>query len=58
MNPELSVEMIQNKIIEFCVFVHHNIEQFTELYYSEQKRHNCVTPTLYLNLLKLFIEVL
>ncbi|KAH0572596.1 Dynein heavy chain [Spironucleus salmonicida] len=58
LNTNFTKQSIQDKIIEFCVYVHSSIESFTQLYKEEQGRFNHVTPTLFLNLLKLFTSVL
>lgn len=40
------------------VFVHNSVIEVSEAYYSELRRKNYVTPTSYLELLKLYIEMM
>lgn len=41
-----------------CVYVHNSVREYSEHYYTELRRKNYVTPTSYLELLKLYIEMM
>ena len=41
-----------------CVHVHNSVREYSESFYSELRRKNYVTPTSYLELLKLYIEMM
>ena len=41
-----------------CVHVHNSVIEYSEDFYSELRRKNYVTPTSYLELLKLYIEMM
>ncbi|KAF5287317.1 hypothetical protein FQR65_LT02190 [Abscondita terminalis] len=48
-NPELI-----EKIATVCVSMHKNVEDMTERFYNEMKRHYYTTPSSYLELLRLY----
>jgi dynein heavy chain, axonemal len=41
-----------------CVHVHNSVIEYSDSFYSELRRKNYVTPTSYLELLKLYIEMM
>lgn len=41
-----------------AVIIHSDVKQFSERFYDELRRKNYVTPTSYLELLKLYIEMM
>lgn len=40
------------------VFIHNSVIDFSDKFYGELRRKNYVTPTSYLELLKLYIEMM
>ena len=55
---DLESAEIKNYIFEICVSVHTSVVKFSQQFYKDSKRYNYVTPSSYLELLKLFIMLL
>ncbi|KAH0569467.1 Dynein heavy chain [Spironucleus salmonicida] len=51
-------ELLQNQIIDFCVYAHQSIEKFSVQYKQVLSRSNHITPTLFLNLLQFLLKFL
>jgi dynein heavy chain len=47
-----------DKLSEMTVFIHNSVIDFSDKFYGELRRKNYVTPTSYLELLKLYIEMM
>ncbi|KAK9722971.1 AAA+ lid domain [Popillia japonica] len=54
----LDSEEITNKLAEICVIMHKSVEDMTERFYNEMRRHYYTTPSSYLELLKLYKNML
>jgi dynein heavy chain len=54
-NEQFGIGSFAEKLSEMSVFVHNSVIEVSEAYYAELRRKNYVTPTSYLELLKLYI---
>lgn len=54
----LNVEEYTDRLCKMCVKIHTSVSSDTKKYYEELQRHNYVTPTSYLELIKLFVSML
>ncbi len=57
-NETIGILDFIDKLAEMCVFVHNSVIEYSDSFYSELRRKNYVTPTSYLELLKLYIEMM
>ncbi|GJQ70897.1 hypothetical protein Trydic_g814 [Trypoxylus dichotomus] len=55
---EIDTEEITFKLAEICVIMHKSVEDMTERFYNEMRRHYYTTPSSYLELLKLYKHML
>ncbi|KAF5272727.1 hypothetical protein FQA39_LY07754 [Lamprigera yunnana] len=55
---ELGKPDLITKIAETCVVMHKDVEDVTDRFYIEMKRHFYTTPSSYLDLLKLYLNML
>ena len=53
-----SIDSIQDSITQFCVQATATVEKLSKDYKKEVGRFNHVTPTLYLNLIGVFLQIL
>jgi dynein heavy chain len=54
----LGIGEFVGKLSEISVTIHADVKDFSDKYYDELRRRNYVTPTSYLELLKLYIEMM
>jgi len=54
----LGIGPFVNKLSEISVNVHSDVKDFSDKFYDELRRRNYVTPTSYLELLKLYIDMM
>ena len=57
-NDTIGIKDFIEKLSEMCVNVHNSVIDYSDTFYSELRRKNYVTPTSYLELLKLYIEMM
>ena len=57
-NEQIGIGEFTEKLSEMCVHVHNSVIEFSDSFYGELRRKNYVTPTSYLELLKLYIEMM
>jgi dynein heavy chain len=55
---DIGIEDYVNPLCGMAVKIHRSVEVSTMQYYTELKRHNYTTPTSYLELIRLYIEML
>jgi len=55
---DIGVEEYVEPLCSMAVTIHRSVEENTVSFYQELKRHNYTTPTSYLELIKLYTEVL
>ena len=54
----LGIEEYVEKLSTMCNKIHRTVEHETVRYYDEQRRYNYTTPTSYLELIKLYVDIL
>lgn len=54
----LGIEEYVDSLSTMCNKIHRTVEHETVLYFKEQKRYNYTTPTSYLELIKLYVDIL
>ena len=57
-NEQIGIKEFIDKLSDMCVYVHNSVIDYSDSFYSELRRKNYVTPTSYLELLKLYIEMM
>ena len=57
-NETLGLAEFISKLSEICVHVHKSVIEYSEEFYGELRRKNYVTPTSYLELLKLYMDMM
>lgn len=57
-NEYLDITKFVPDLSKLCVEIHSNVINFSESFFEENRRKNYVTPTSYLELIKLYIEML
>ena len=57
-NEQIGIKEFIEKLSDMCVHVHNSVIDYSDSFYSELRRKNYVTPTSYLELLKLYIEMM
>ena len=55
---KLGLVPIAAKLSSICVKMHNSVIDKSEVFYDELKRRSYVTPTSYLELIKLYIELM
>ena len=50
--------MILLGMIDSCVFIHQSVANSSKLFLQQMARHNYVTPTSYLELMKIFSKMI
>ena len=55
---ELGLDAIRDAMCKMCVRIHSSVTDITGRYFKELRRYNYVTPTSYLELLKLYMSML
>jgi dynein heavy chain len=55
---QLNITEFIEKLSKMSVEVHSDVNDFSEKFYEELRRRNYVTPTSYLELLKLYIDMM
>jgi dynein heavy chain len=57
-DKQLGLDAIRPEMCKMCVRIHASVNDITGRYFKELRRYNYVTPTSYLELLKLYISML
>jgi dynein heavy chain len=57
-DPALSLGPLVDPLCGMCVRIHTSVEGASRRYLAEQRRHNYTTPTSYLELLRLYVQML
>lgn len=55
---ELGIESNVDTLCKMAVTIHRSVEEATAKFYNQLKRHNYTTPTSYLELIKLYVDML
>ncbi|CAD5112359.1 DgyrCDS1592 [Dimorphilus gyrociliatus] len=55
---DLGSDELKNKVSEMCVDIHTSVQNMATRFYKEVKRHYYTTPTSYLELINLYIQML
>jgi len=56
--PELGITEVVEPLCHMCVKLHRGVEEMSDRFLSEFRRHNYTTPTSYLELIKLYTAML
>ena len=57
-NDQIGINDFVEKLANMGVIIHNSVIEFSDKFYSELRRKNYVTPTSYLELLKLYVEMM
>jgi len=57
-DASLSLGPLVDPLCHTCVRIHQSVEQASQRYLLQQRRHNYTTPTSYLELLRLYVQML